>query len=95
MKIIVDKSTTEDLKNFPKQNIEKISDNIFKYGKIYVVQVSSWKTKEKADHQVELYQSTGQNAFLEEVNINGTLWYRVRVGNFSTLTEAKQFLNKN
>ncbi len=90
-----DKSITEDLNNFPKQNIEKISDYIFKYGKVYVVQVSSWKTKDKAVHQVDLYNSTGKNAFLEEVTIKGTLWYRVRVGNFSTLTDAKQFLNKN
>ena len=90
-----DKSVTEDLTNFPKQNIEKITDYIFKYGKIYVVQVSSWKTKDKAVNQVELYKSTGKNAFLEDITIKGSLWYRVRVGNFNSLTEAKQFLNKN
>ncbi len=89
------KPSDENLSEFPKQNIEKISDYIFKYGSIYVVQVSSWRTKDKAVHQVDLYKSTGQNAFLEEIKISGTVWYRVRVGNFNSLAEAKQFLNKN
>ncbi len=90
-----DKLLNENLKDFPKNNIEKISDNIFKYGSVFVVQVSSWKTKEKAVHQVDLFNSTGRNAFLEEAKVSGTVWYRVRVGNFNSLAEAKQFLNKN
>ncbi len=84
-----------NLSEFPKANIVKVSDYIFKYDSIYVVQVSSWKTKEKAVHQVDLFNSSGRNAFLEEAKLGGAVWYRVRVGNFSSLAEAKQFLNKN
>ncbi len=88
-------SVIGNLIDFPKDKIVKVSDNIYKYEDIYVVQVSSWKTKEKAVHQVELFNSAGRNAFLEEAKVGGTIWYRVRVGNFSSNAEAKQFLNKN
>ncbi len=75
--------------------IEKITDNIYKYGERFVVQVSSWQSKEKADHQVDLFSSTENKAFIEEAKLGGTIWYRVRVGYFSALDDAKKYLNKN
>jgi nucleoid DNA-binding protein len=75
---------------------EKIKDNIYKYNDVFVVQVSSWKSFRKAESEVERFNEKGYAAFLEEATLRDKgIYYRVRVGNFSELKEAEDFLRKN
>ena len=48
-----------------------------------------------AEKEIASYLSNGHNAFIEEADLEGKIWYRVRVGNFKTLEEAKQFRKSN
>ena len=72
-----------------------VESNIYNYGEYYVVQTSSFRSKEVADSTVAQYNSQGFKAFIETIVINGNYWYRIRVGNFKTLEEAQKFKNSN
>jgi cell division septation protein DedD len=54
----------------------------------YTVQVSAWRTRERAEAQVNRIRSAGKPAFLDETMIDGVRWYRVRVGRYATHEEA-------
>ena len=56
----------------------------------YVYQVSSWKTMSKADKEAKDLKSAGLNAYVDEITMDGSTSYRVRVGYFSTASEAKR-----
>lgn len=91
-----EKTTKPDVKE--KINVVKETntgtDLITKQGEIFIVQVSSWRQKSIAESEVLKYVNKGYQAFIAEVNIpgRGGTWYRVKVGNFNTLDEAKKFL---
>ena len=68
-----------------------VAANIYKYNQSFVVQISSFRSKTVADEEATKYNLLGYNAFVESAVINGNTWYRVRVGDFQTLNEAKQF----
>ncbi len=71
----------------------KVDGNIYKVGDVYVVQVSSWKSESIAEKQAAKYKAKGFYAFIEKAEIPGRgTWYRVRVGNFDSLTLAKNFI---
>jgi cell division protein FtsN len=58
----------------------------------YTVQVSSWRTRRKAEDDAQRYTAQGFNAYIQEAYIpekDGT-WYRVRVGRFTTKVDAEQ-----
>jgi OOP family OmpA-OmpF porin len=69
-----------------------VGNMIFTDGRLYCFQVSSWRDYDKAVREVDRLQAQGENAFIFEVNnqygLEGT-WYRVRVGYFNTLQEAR------
>lgn len=75
-------------------NIESernVTNTIFSDGNSYCFQVSSWKTKSIADQEVNRLRNKGHNAYLVEAqpqHKRGT-WYRVRIGYFNSLNEAK------
>lgn len=74
----------------------KVELNIYKYGNYFVVQTSSWPNREKAEDQVKMYKDRGLNSFIEKAQIPGRgTWYRVKVGNFKTLDQARNFVNRN
>lgn len=76
-------------------NIKKernATKTIFTDGVKYVVQVSSWRNKKIAETQKKKLIKLGYTAFITKVYIKkkrGT-WYRVRIGYFDTLKEAKK-----
>lgn len=73
-----------------------VGSNIYKYGETYVVQVASFRSNSIAENEAGKYKNKGFNAFVEPVNIpDRGLWYRVKVGNFSSIDEAKSFVSKN
>ena len=55
----------------------------------YTVQVSSWTSKSKAESEVSRLSAAGYTAFVEDAVVGGENWYRVRVGRYSTMKEAR------
>ena len=59
------------------------------YG-FYTIQLSSWRTRSKADMQAKYYQGLGLEAYVQRAEIPGMgTWFRVRVGRYSVLSDAK------
>ena len=77
---------------YDKSNESMIEGTIFSDGTLYCVQLSSWKNKRKAEQQVQKYKKLGHNSFYTEAYIakKRSTWYRVRVGYFDSLTEARK-----
>jgi len=74
----------------------KVGDNIYKKNSEYIVQVSSWKSKLKAETEMKKLVDKGYNASLMEyTSASIGKYYRVRVGGFKSLHEVNNFLNKN
>ncbi|HSD63663.1 MAG TPA: SPOR domain-containing protein [Ignavibacteriaceae bacterium] len=77
-------------------NAERIENYIYQYPEGIVVQVSSWKSKSIALSEVKKYRNAGYTAFAEMSTVPGMgLYYRVKVGYFNSLNEAKEFANGN
>jgi len=62
----------------------------------YTVQVSSWKTFSKAESVANHLKKLGYDAYIQRAKFpnNGEIWYRVRVGSFSSYTAAKVLARK-
>ena len=63
---------------------------VFTDGYLYCFQVSSFRSKEKAEDEAAELRMQGYDAFVVIANLpdlDGT-WYRVRVGYFNTLDET-------
>lgn len=77
------------------QNYERVGANLFKYGDHYVVQVAAFRSKSIADNEAAKLRNKGYNAFVERAEFqDGSVWFRVRVGNFPTLREAQEFQSR-
>ncbi len=73
----------------------KVYDNIYKNGNIFIVQVSSWKTESIAVNQAEKFKKKGFVPYVEKTLIPGRgEWFRVRIGNFKSLSAAKKFTER-
>jgi cell division septation protein DedD len=62
----------------------------------YTVQVSSWRTRRRAEEDAERYTAKGFNAYVQEAYIpskDGT-WYRVRVGRYASQNDAEQMASQ-
>ncbi|KUO59130.1 hypothetical protein APF79_10945 [bacterium BRH_c32] len=75
---------------------QKVANLIFFDGSSYNVQVSSWRNQSKAIVEVDRLKKQGLAAFVMEAYLpeKGGNWYRVRIGNFKSINEAKTFLSK-
>lgn len=62
----------------------------------YTVQVSSWKTFSKAESVANSVKKLGYDAYIQRAKFpdTGKVWYRVRVGSFTTYEAAKTLRNK-
>lgn len=58
-------------------------------GEGYTVQVASCENQEYARHLIGVYADRGYEAFVSTITFEGQTYYRVRIGNFDGLTEAK------
>jgi len=54
----------------------------------FAVQISAWPGKSRADAIAAEISEKGFHAYVIEGLVNGTTWYRVRVGNYGTSKEA-------
>ena len=74
----------------------KVHQNIYQRGSEYFVQVSSWKSKSKAESELNKYIENGFHAeLIEEYSSELGKYRRLMVGGFSSIDEANNFLNKN
>jgi cell division septation protein DedD len=56
----------------------------------FTVQISSWASKSKANAQVAALEKEGFSAFVEEADVAGRIWHRVRIGRYPTVREAAE-----
>ena len=78
-------------------NTEQLVKNmIFTDGRLYTVQISSWKVISKAESEAEKLRKKGYNAFVNEFFIEKLQqnWFQVRVGYFTTFREAQEIAEK-
>ena len=89
MKVPV-KSTVKKEKA-PAEPVKKIAST----GMLYSIHVSSHKTKEVAVSEVKKLKKLGFGTYMQTATLkNGQVWYRVKVGDFSTRREAQKVQNK-
>lgn len=77
--------------HYDSANERHVGNMIFTDGNTYVFQVASFRTRSQAERIVQSLNNAGEKAFIIEANVpelDGT-WYRVRVGFYQTLYEAK------
>ena len=55
----------------------------------YTVQVAGCEDQAYAEYLVEKYTERGYDPYIATANVNGQTYYRVRIGSFETLGEAK------
>jgi nucleoid DNA-binding protein/cell division septation protein DedD len=72
----------------------KVNQFIYKSGDKYIVQISSWSSKNKALDHAAHFSKLGYQTNIETANLDRGLYYRVRVGNFNSENEAKKFYEK-
>ena len=57
-------------------------------GSGYTIQVASCESMEYAQHLIERYTQRGYEPYMTRVEVDGQLYYRVRIGNFQAKSEA-------
>lgn len=65
-----------------------------KEGLPYTVQVASSQSEEKALALVNRLKAQGYPAYIEEAEIKGEKWYRVRVSSFRNKDDAQRLVDK-
>jgi cell division septation protein DedD len=62
----------------------------------YTVQVSSWRTRRRAQEDAQRYLARSFDAYVQEANVpsKGGTWYRVRVGRHATRGDARQLASR-
>lgn len=93
-----DKESVNDLITSRTYNVSaerNVGRMIFTDGYLYCFQVSSWRSREKAESEMKKLKAKGYDAFIVIANLpelDGT-WYRVRVGYFGSMEEAERARN--
>lgn len=73
-----------------KSNAAQLSNPVEESGKAWYVQVNAFPDEKSGKVSVDRLRNRGYNAYLMEARNNGKLWYRVRVGEFSSREEAER-----
>ena len=88
----------EDQNNLERQNKSDYNDQIerhlgnmiFTDGNLFCLQVSSYRSRNRAETDAQRFRAMGEKVFVVEANLPNLdgIWYRVRIGYFKTLSEA-------
>lgn len=74
---------------------EQKEEKIGLVGNIYTIQVSAFRNKQQGEKLLEDLRKKEYDAyFTEKIFPNGDTWYRIRVGRFSSIEEAKELTKK-
>lgn len=59
----------------------------------FTVQVSAWRSRGNAEQDAQRFREQGYEAYVQRAFITekGEVWYRVRIGSFSTISRAEAF----
>ncbi len=91
---VLNKTNTLPKKKYNKRKakISNMPKNVYFNGSSYSLQTSSWPQKYLAEKEVNRLKQKGYDAFIIKAYIPKFKknWYRVRIGNLSTIEEAKQ-----
>ena len=60
----------------------------------YTVQVSSWKSRGKANRQAQELSAAGFDSYVMDIEVDGQEWHRVRVGRYGTRSAAREAIAK-
>ena len=71
-------------------NAVQLSNSAEESGKAWYVQVNAFPDEKSGKISVDRLKNKGYKAYLTEARNNGKLWYRVRVGEFSSREEAER-----
>jgi len=89
---------TESTKSYAPSNyntfIERqVGQMIFTDGNLFCFQIAAFRTREKAENEVASLLDSGEHAFIVESYLSELkgLWYRVRIGYFKTIYEAREY----
>jgi cell division septation protein DedD len=79
----------------PQNNFDDIYQPKGELSGKYTIQLASFDNKPESQSFADAFIASGYDAIINEVNIEGKgTWYRVSIGLFSTLNEAKDYLEK-
>src|SRR5499426_388339 len=81
---------TEEKPPAEKFKTAQLSNTVEESGKAWYVQVNAFPDEKSGKVSVDRLKNKGYKAYLTEARNNGKLWYRVRVGEFSTREEAER-----
>jgi len=82
---------------YDEKNERVARGTIFTDGETFIIQVSSWQDRNKANSEAQKMTRSGHNAFVTEAYVpqKGGIWYRVRVGYFTSLNDAEKYQRSN
>lgn len=79
-----------------KNKFVRVQGYVYQRDDKYFVQISSWKAKSKAENEVKKFNDLGYNAELIIYNSSELgKYYKVMVGSFESIDEAKNFFKQN
>lgn len=86
-------SIQDELNNFKKSSNAKknlVKSGFIKRERYYSIQVGSFVSHKLAKNYAAKFSSKGYQTGISQVNLNNKTWFRVRVGNYKTLSDAKK-----
>ena len=75
-----------------KKNEEKIKKKT-NINQNYTLQVSSWEKLNNAEIEINKLKKMGFEAYIKKENINGSIWYRVKIGKNLSYSEVVKIKN--
>lgn len=56
----------------------------------YTIQVAAWETRSDAQKLADFYRGKGYDSRVEEADVKGGRWYRVRISKFDNFSQAQE-----
>ena len=83
------------LPKYQKKEVAKIASQIKKpVSLFYSLQIGAFSKKESAEKLKNIAKAKGYEAFIKESKLNGKILYKVCIGKYSTITEAKKHISQ-
>jgi len=83
------------LPKYQKKEVAKIASQIKKpVSLFYSLQIGAFSKKEFAEKLKNIAKAKGYEAFIKESKLNGKILYKVCIGKYSTITEAKKHISQ-
>lgn len=98
MKYSAESKSKEPLRNLSDKKIEqqtlKLKDYTAAQGYSYTIQIASFNTEADAVRHIAKLSAQGYSAYKSSGMVGDKTWYRIRIGSFTSITEAKENLKQ-